>query len=92
MRDPKGEEKNMAKGMRSVSVVSDRLAWLTGQAVIVKVAAAEYLGIDQPHEFAAVYLETLPMGSAYFFRFKLSTGATRLIRTNSVVEINTVAQ
>lgn len=71
----------------TLSKVGERLLWMTGQKVTVRVVYAEIgqLGSDT---FNAVYEDTVPLGREYFFVFNIS-GRKRLIRTSSVVEIIT---
>lgn len=70
------------------SKVSERLGWMVGSTVIVRVAYAE-LGQLSPETFTAVYQDTLPLGREYFFVFSVGNHQ-RLIRTSAVVEITTV--
>jgi|WetSurMetagenome_2_1015567.scaffolds.fasta_scaffold612739_2 hypothetical protein len=78
------EKPNTLK-QETVSKVGERLGWLTGRKVRVRLAYGE-LGQLGSEEFIAVYMDTLPLGREYFFSFK-SGGKNRLVRTTSVVEI-----
>lgn len=70
-----------------LSKVGERLQWLVGHNVTVRVAYAE-IGQEGADTFAAVYEDTLPLGREYFFVFNVA-GRRRLIRTSAVVEIIT---
>lgn len=72
------------------SKVGERLEWLQGQMVRVRVAYAE-LGQVGGDTFTATYEDTVPLGREYFFIFNAS-GQRRLIRTSSVVEIMTLPE
>lgn len=69
----------------TLSKVSERLAWLVGKKVTVRVVYAE-IGQLGGETFEAVYQDTVPLGREYFFIFNIS-GKHRLIRTTAVVEI-----
>lgn len=69
------------------SKVGERLQWLQGSVVTVRVAYAE-IGQIGSETFKAVYEDTVPLGREYFFVFNVS-GRRRLIRTSAVVEIST---
>lgn len=70
------------------SKVSERLEWLIGERVAVKVAYSE-LGQVSSDAFDGVYVDTVPMGREYFFVFEVD-GARRLLRTSSVVEVRQI--
>jgi hypothetical protein len=72
----------------TASKVGERLQWLQGQIVRVRVVYAE-IGQLGGETFDAVYEDTVPLGREYFFVFNVS-GCRRLIRTSSVVEISTL--
>lgn len=76
-----------AFGAEAGSKVGERLDWLRGQMVTVRVVYAE-LGQVGGDTFTAIYEDTVPLGREYFFIFNAS-GQRRLIRTTSVVEIAT---
>lgn len=67
------------------SVVADRLSWLEGHKVRVRVSFVEPGQLSQ-EVFEGEYTNTLPMGREYFFVFKVS-GHMRLVRTSSVLEM-----
>ena len=69
----------------SGSKVADRIAFLVGHHVTVRVTYAESSGIGG-ETFNAIYRDTLPMGREYFFVFEVS-GKARLVRTTAVVEV-----
>lgn len=69
----------------TASKVGERLAWLQGRIVEVRVAYAE-IGQLGGETFRAVYEDTVPLGREYFFVFSVA-GRRRLIRTSTVVEI-----
>ena len=69
----------------SVSKVAERLTWLEGQSVTVRVCYAE-IGQLGGEVFDAIYRDTLPLGREYFFVFEVD-GLSRLVRTPSVVEV-----
>lgn len=69
----------------SGSKVSERLAWLDGRHVSVRVTYAE-IGQLGGEQFNAIYRDVVPLGREYFFVFEVA-GRRRLIRTGSVVEI-----
>ena len=69
------------------SKVSERLDWLRGHKVAVRVAYAES-GQLAGEQFKAVYEDTVPLGREYFFVFNVA-GRRRLVRTSSVIEIET---
>lgn len=71
----------------TLSKVGERLQWLVGRKVTVRVAYAE-LGQLGSETFRAVYQDTVPLGREYFFIFNIA-GRHRLIRTSAVVEIDT---
>lgn len=67
------------------SKVGERLEWLAGRKVTVRVAYAE-IGQLGGETFAAVYEDVVPLGREYFFVFNVA-GKRRLVRTSSVIEI-----
>lgn len=67
------------------SKVSDRMAWLAGKAVKVKVKL-EVDGEWTHETFLAQYLDCYPMGRGYFFVF-LVDESRRLVATDQVIEI-----
>lgn len=69
----------------TLSKVGERLSWLTGRKVTVRVTYRE-IGQLGGETFSGVYEDTLPLGRAYFFVFNIA-GRRRLITTTSVVEI-----
>ena len=68
------------------SRVAERLGWLIGTTVRVRVSYPEF-GKVRTEEFLAVYHDTLPVGGVYFFVFEMA-GKRRLIRTDDVLEIS----
>ena len=79
----------MRKTAHTTSKVSDRLDWLIGQMVEIYPQVVSGEG-ERPIPFIAVYQDTLPLGSEYFFKFRLENGTIRLIRTRAVLEIRTL--
>jgi hypothetical protein len=69
------------------SKVSERLDWLRGHKVLVRVTYAE-IGQVGGERFKAVYEDTVPLGRQYFFVFSIA-GRRRLVSTTAVVEIET---
>jgi hypothetical protein len=69
----------------SSSKVSERLLWLSGKQVSVRLSYVE-LGQINSEEFVATYRDTLPMGRAYFFVFEVG-GRNRLVRTENVIDM-----
>ena len=67
------------------SKVSERIEWLEGSKVTVRLAYAE-IGQVNGESFEAVYMTTVPLGREYFFVFSIS-GKRRLIRCSSVIEV-----
>ncbi len=67
------------------SKLGERLEWLIGKKVTVRVAYAE-IGQLGGETFHAVYEDVVPLGREYFFVFNVA-GKRRLCRTSSVVEI-----
>lgn len=80
----------MRKTTTNGSKVCDRVDWLIGQ--MVQVVVAPGFGEDDRSsvQFTALFQELLPLGSEYFFKFRLENGTIRLIRTRSVVEVQTL--
>lgn len=69
----------------SGSKVSNRLAWLEGQRVYVRMSYAD-TGQVTTSAFEATYLDTLPMGRSYFFVLSVD-GARHVVRTENVVSM-----
>ena len=67
------------------SKVGERMEWLSGKRVTVRVAYAE-IGQVGSETFHGVYEDVVPLGREYFFVFNIA-GRRRLVRTSSVVEI-----
>lgn len=67
------------------SKVSERMLWLSGKNVKVKLCYAE-LGQMGSEEFVAAYHDCLPMGAAYFFVFSVG-GRRRMVKTTAVLEM-----
>lgn len=63
--------------------VSERLIWLAGKNVMVRLRSADP---SQTEEFAAIYLDCYPMGRAYFFVLAVA-GKRRVIQTDHVLEL-----
>jgi len=70
----------------TASKVSERLGWLQGKKVSVRICYSE-IGQLGGESFVALYEDTVPLGREYFFVFSVS-GKRRLVRTSSVVEIS----
>lgn len=73
---------------QSSSKVGERLLWLSGRSVRVRLRYAE-LGQLGSEEFVATYEDCHPMGRGYFFVFSVG-GKRRVINTEHVVEMNEV--
>lgn len=71
--------------INTASKVGERLAWLQGSKVDVRLCYAE-IGQLGGEIFTAVYEDTVPLGREYFFIFNVA-GRHRLVRTTSVIEI-----
>jgi hypothetical protein len=67
------------------SKVAERLTWLVGKRVSVRVSYAES-GQTAGEEFVGIYRDVLPLGREYFFVFEWNN-TERIIRTTSVVEL-----
>lgn len=70
---------------QSSSKVGERLMWLSGRNVKVRLRYAE-LGQLGSEEFVATYQDCHPMGRGYFFVFSTG-GKRRIIQTDHVVEM-----
>jgi len=67
------------------SKVGERLMWLSGKKVRVKMNYSE-LGQLGSEEFTATYKDTYPLGREYFFSFEVG-GKSRIVRTTAIVEM-----
>ena len=67
------------------SKVGERLLWLSGHKVKVRLSYAE-LGQLASEEFVATHKDTYPLGREYFFCFEV-VGKNRIVRTTAVVEM-----
>lgn len=72
------------------SKVGERLLWLSGRRVSVRLSYAE-LGQLGSETFVATYMDTLPLGRGYFFVFEVA-GKRRVVRTESVVEMAEITE
>jgi len=70
---------------QSSSKVGERLLWLSGKSVRVRLRYAE-LGQLGSEEFVATYVDCHPMGRGYFFVFEVG-GKRRVTQTEHVVEM-----
>jgi hypothetical protein len=70
------------------SKVGERMMWLSGSKVRVRLAYAE-LGQLGSEEFVATYKDTYPLGREYFFSFEVG-GKARIVRTTAVVEMTEI--
>lgn len=70
------------------SKVGERMMWLSGRNVRVRLRYAE-LGQLGSEEFVAQYEDCHPMGRSYFFVFSVG-GKRRVIQTEHVVEMSEV--
>lgn len=73
---------------QAASKVGERLLWLSGKRVKVRLAYAE-LGQLGSEEFVALYRDCHPMGRSYFFVFSVGE-KRRVIQTNHVVELTEI--
>jgi hypothetical protein len=78
----------MIRQPEASSKVGERLQWLSGHKVRVRLRYAE-LGQLGSEEFVATYIDTAPMGRVYFFIFQAGN-KRRLVQTEHVVEMATV--
>lgn len=78
----------MSIDVGTLSKVSERLLWLKGKRVAVRVAYAE-IGQMGGESFNALYEDVLPLGREYFFVFRVSN-ARVLIRTSTVIEVREI--
>jgi hypothetical protein len=84
--DASGESRRTRLASKNSSNrIADRLAWLQGKRVTVRVSYADS-GQLSAEEFVGIYRDVVPMGREYFFVFEWNN-TERLIRTSSVVEI-----
>jgi hypothetical protein len=74
-----------AKPTNPSSKVAERLEWLIGKSVSVRVAYAE-IGQMGGEVFQATYVDIVPLGREYFFVFNVG-GLRRVFRTSSVIEL-----
>jgi hypothetical protein len=81
------EKPIMKKKSNTKSVIAERLDWLEGKDVRIRVRSESG---EEPEQIVAIYLDTLPVGRAYFFKLKVG-GVIHLIQTEQVVEVREVS-
>jgi hypothetical protein len=69
---------------QSTSIVSERLTWLIGHKVRVKVRANSD---GQSEDFTGNYEDCLPVGRAYFMVFMVK-GLRRMLQSDYIVQID----
>ena len=79
------QTKDIAK-TPAASKVSERLEWLVGKRVFVRVGHSDS-GQPGGETFHATYIDVVPLGREYFFVLQQSS-VTRMIRTSSVIELS----